>query len=95
MTAQDLTRLREAILRALYPLTAVATMPATITRTVRRDGLPDATEADVKAQLSLLTSMGHVQSVAADGAGGELSAADKGWQLTAKGIRTAEELTFS
>lgn len=94
-TAQDITLIRESILRNLLPLVAVATYPETLARLIRRDGCPDATAASVTSHLQILAGLGKVETVAADRAGGTLSAADTGWKLTAEGIRTAEQLAYS
>ncbi len=95
MTAQQITELREALLIALLPLTAIATYPVSLQRALRRRGFPDLTEEQVTAQLRMLHTLGKVEEVKADRAAGTLSAADKGWKLTAAGVQTAEELAYS
>jgi hypothetical protein len=95
LKAEDLTRIRESILRVLYPLVSVATQVSTITREVRRDGHPAMTDEIIKSQLGVLESTGLAEQVKADGAGGALSPAHRGWKLTGKGTQTAEELVFA
>lgn len=91
MSAEQIAALRELLLKELLPLAAVATYPATLHSIARRKGFPDATQKDIEAQLTALTTLGKVQIIG----GSEVMAAVKGYQLTAAGLQTAEVLAYS